>query len=86
MSILTDEQFYKKRYVEESLIQAVKPILPETEKMTYSLSDTGHEEHVTVLLNGGVILRICVTCDSLLAIAKDVLRGLECGGFHGKDM
>lgn len=64
----------KKEFVEKYLQPMIKEADSTVKAVTYHKSE--YDELVSVEYKHGVMLWICVTCDSKKAIVTDVLRGM----------
>lgn len=75
---MTDKEFTKKLiFVEQVLINTMQSINEDIVKVEYILDIEPQEEYVYIFYKNGYWQKICVTADSLYAIALDVLRSMS---------
>lgn len=71
------ERMRKSAFCERELTALLKAVDSDIEKAEYELCDNGEEYvHILYATTGGVTT-VCVTADSLLALARDVLKKLD---------
>ena len=71
------ERMHKSAFCRRELTALLKAVDRDIEKAEYELCDNGEEYvHILCATTGGVIT-VCVTADSLLALARDVLKKLD---------
>ena len=71
------ECMHKSMFCEKELTALLKAVDSDIEKAEYELCDNGEEYvHILYATTGGVTT-VCVTADSLLALARDVLKKLD---------
>ncbi|MGN1305338.1 MAG: hypothetical protein ACI4YB_09930 [Oscillospiraceae bacterium] len=71
---MTKEHFKKFEFVSCELDALVKKINPDILSLTYNYSEYFPAEYVNIRFANGCTKTVNVTADSLLAIAKDVLK------------
>lgn len=71
---MTKEHFRKFEFVSCELDALVKKINPDILSLTYNYSENLQTEYVNINFANGCTKTVNVTADSLLAIAKDVLK------------
>lgn len=71
------ERMRKSAFCRRELTALLKAVDSDIEEAEYELCDNGEEYvHILYATTGGVTT-VCVTADSLLALARDVLRKLD---------
>ena len=74
---MNTERMCKSAFCERELTALLKAVDSDIEKAEYELCDNGEEYvHILYATTGGVTTA-CVTADSLLALARDVLKKLD---------
>ena len=69
------ERIYKSAFCKAELTAFLKAVDRDIRNARYE--EIGDEEYVRINFNNGSSRRVCVTADSLLAMARDVLKVVE---------